>query len=57
MPEYSSLDGVYEKHFELVAEEEYGGKDEALQHLSLIEGSLLGRAMSVSGEGSTEDKD
>ena len=55
IPELASLDGVYEKHFQLVADE-YEGEDEALKHLSAVEGSLLARAMSVSGEDPDEEK-
>jgi hypothetical protein len=40
------LDGIFENHFKLLAEE-MGGEDEALKHLTEAEGSLLRRAMSV----------
>jgi hypothetical protein len=36
MEEFASLDGVYEKHFQIVAEE-HGGEDEAIKHLSEVE--------------------
>lgn len=53
MPEFKSLDGIFENHFKLLAEE-MGGEDEALKHLSEAEGSLLRRAMSVSNEDPSE---